>query len=338
MKWTEKRVGLALGGGGVRGISHIGVLKVLEQEAIDIDLIVGTSAGALIGGAYASGQSPREIQAKVDAYLRSPEFDATALKSIGLAISPERKGRFRKAKTYVMNRYYMIRTFFRPSILPSEDFHSLINYFLPEMDIRQTRIPFLAVTTDLITGRQIVFSEGSLRHAVLASCAVPGAVEPVRQGECLLADGGVTSLVPVHATREAGADVVIAVMVDRDLPPSGSMETAQDIFCRAGEITANKLEAAELEDADVIIRPSVGDLHWMDFSRSRDLIRCGEEAAREALGKIYASLPLNRRIAHFAGRCVTMGKRGKRSFLRAVSALVETRKDLPPKLHSHDKG
>jgi len=336
MKWTEKRLGLALGGGGARGISHIGVLKVFEQEAIDIDLIVGTSVGALIGGAYASGQSPREIQAKVDSYLRSPEFDATALKSIGLSVSPEQKGRFRKAQTFVMKNYYMIRTFFRPSIIPSGDFHSLINYFLPETDIRQTRIPFLAVTTDLITGRQIVLSEGSLRQAVLASCAVPGAVEPVRQGECLLADGGITSLVPVHVTREAGADVVIAVMVDRDLPPSGSMETARDIFYRAGEITANKLETAELEDADVIIRPAVGDLHWMDFSRSRDLIRCGEEAAREALGKIYASLPLSRRIAHVAGRIITMGKRGKRSFLRAVSTFVNA-PNLPPKSHSHDK-
>ena len=337
MKWTGKRVGLALGGGGVRGISHIGVLKVLEHEAIDIDLIVGTSVGALIGGAYASGQSPREIQAKVDAYLCSPEFDSTALKSIGLAVSPKQKGRFRKVRTFVMNRYCMIRTFFRPSILPPGDFDSLINYFLPEIDIRQTRIPFLAVTTDLITGRQIVFSEGPLRHAVLASCAVPGAVEPVRQGDCLLADGGITSLVPVHATREAGADVVIAVMVDRDLSLSGSMETAQDIFYRAGEITANKLESTELEDADVIIRPAVGDLHWMDFSQSRDLIRHGEEATRDALGKIYSSLPFNRRITHFAGRFVTVGKRAKRAFLRAVSALVDTPKDLPPKLPSHDK-
>jgi NTE family protein len=338
MKWAERRVGLALGGGGVRGFSHIGVLKVLEQESIDIDLIVGTSAGALIGGAYASGQSPREIQAKVDAYLRSPEFDATTLKSVGLVITPDQKGCFRKALTLVMKRYYMIQTFFRPSILPSGDFHSLINYFLPEMDIRQTRIPFRAVTTDLITGKQIVFSEGPLRQAVLASCAVPGAIEPVRQGECLLADGGITSLVPVHATREAGADVVIAVMVDRDLPPSGSMETAQAIVYRAGEITANKLEAAELEDADVIIRPAVGDLHWMDFSRAKDLIRSGEEAAHETLGKIYASLPLNRRIAHFAGRFVKMGKRGKRSFVRAVSAVVDAPMDLTPRSPSHDKG
>jgi len=336
MKSAGKRVGLALGGGGIRGISHIGVLKVLEREAIDIDLIVGTSAGALIGGAYASGQSPREVQAKVEAYLRSPEFDSTAIKSIGLTVSPEQKGRFRKVQSFVMNRYYMIRSFFRPSVLPPGDFHSLISYFLPEMDIRQTRIPFLVVTTDLITGRQIVFSEGPLRTAVLASCAVPGAVEPVRLGEWLLADGGITSLIPVHVAREAGADVVIAVMVDRDLPSSGGMGTAQDIFYRAGEITANKLEAVELENADVIIRPEVGELHWMDFSRAGDLIRAGEEATRKVMGKIYASLPLNRRISHFAGRFLTMGKRVKRSFLRAASVLVNTPTDIPPKSPPQD--
>ena len=302
MKWTEKCVALALGGGGVRGFSHIGVLRVLEQEAIRIDLIVGTSAGALIGGAYASGQSPRDIQAKVDAYLRSPEFDASLLKSIGLAISPVQKGRFRKAQAFILNLFYLIRAFFRPAVLSTQDFLSLIDYFLPEVDIRDTRIPFRAVTTDLITGKQVVFSEGPLRQAVLASCAVPGAVEPVRQGEWLLADGGITSLVPVHAAREAGADVVIAVMVDRDLPRDGDMETAQGIIYRAGEITANKLEAAELAGADVIIRPDVGDLHWMDFSRAGELVRKGEEAARAALRKIDASLPLYRRISRFGRR------------------------------------
>jgi NTE family protein len=310
MKWTGKKVGLALGGGGVRGFSHIGVLNVLEEEGIDIDVIVGTSAGALIGGAYASGQSPREIQAKIDAYLHSPEFDASTLKSIGLTFSPEEKSYFKKARTFVMNRYWFARAFFKPSILPSGDFQSLISYFLPEIDIRETRIPFHVVSTDLITGRQVVFSEGSLRQAVLASCSVPGAVEPVRQGEWILADGGITSIVPVHATREAGADVVIAVMVDRDLSASICVETGKDILYRAGEITASTLEASELKDADVIIRPQVGDLHWMDFNRAGDLIRMGEEAARDSLAKISASLPFYRRITRFAGRFIKREGKG----------------------------
>ncbi|MGV8056837.1 MAG: patatin-like phospholipase family protein [Smithellaceae bacterium] len=333
MKLTGKKVGLALGGGGVRGFSHIGVLNVLKQEGIDIDVIVGTSAGALIGGAYASGQTPREIQAKVEAYLRSPEFEASSIKSAGLAFLPENKSFFRKSRNFVMNRFWFLRALFKPSMLPSGDFQSLINYFLPEIDIRETKIPFRAVSTDLITGRKIVFSEGPLRQSVLASCSVPGAVEPVHQGEWILADGGITSVVPVYATREAGADIVIAVIVDRDLSESVSIETGKDILYRAGEITIDALEASELKNADVIIRPQVGDLHWMDFSRAGDLIRKGEEATREALEKIYESLPLYRRISHFAERFLTMRKTGKRSSLRASSALV----DVPTEAHQKDK-
>lgn len=304
MTWSGKKVGLALGGGGVRGFSHIGVLNVLEQEKIDIDLIVGTSAGALMGGAYASGQSPHDIQAKIDAYLKSPEFNASTLKSIGLTFFQEEKSVFRKARTYILNRYWLAQAFFRPAILPADDFQSLINYFLPDIDIRETRIPFRVVSTDLITGKQVVFSEGSLRQAVLASSSVPGAVSPVRQGEWLLADGGITSLVPVHATRGAGADIVIAVMVNRDLPKSVNIETAKDVLYRAGEITANTLEAAELGAADVVIRPHVGDLHWMDFTRARDLFKAGEDAARETLGSIEAALPYYRRVMRFARRFI----------------------------------
>ncbi len=309
MKWTGKKVGLALGGGGVRGFSHIGVLNVLEEEGIDIDLIVGTSAGALIGGAYASGQTPREIQDKIEAYLRSPEFNTSTIKSIGMTFSHENRSFFNKTKTYIMNRYWFAQAFFKPSILPAGDFQSLINYFLPEIDIRETKIPFRAVSTDLITGQKIVFSEGSLRQAVLASCSVPGAVAPVRHGDWLLADGGITSIVPIHATREAGADVVIAVIVDRAPSQSFSIETGKDVVYRAGEITSSALEASELKEADVIIRPQVGDLHWMDFDRAGDLVRIGEEAARESLGKINSSLPVYRRIARFAGQFIKGKKR-----------------------------
>lgn len=304
MKWTGKKVGLALGGGGVRGLAHIGVLRVLEREGIEIDLIVGTSAGALIGGAYAAGMTLREITAKVDSYLKSPEFEESAIKSIGMAFSPGPKSIFQKVRNFTRNQYYLVRALFGRSILPSKEFQSIINYLLPDIDIRDTRIPFRAVSTDLITGGQIVLSEGPLREAVLASSSVPGAAEPVRMGRWLLADGGVTSLVPVEATRQAGADVVIAVMVDRDLPVESDIATARDVLYRAGEITANALEATELQTADVIIRPAVGDLHWTDFSRCKDMIRVGEEAAGSALKNISASLPLYRRISRFTRRFI----------------------------------
>jgi len=230
MKWTEKRIGLALGGGGVRGFSHIGVLKVLEQEDMVPDLIVGSSAGALIGGAYASGASPREISALVDAYLISPKFQTSVLRSISLAMNPNNRTFPEKAKTFISHWYHSLRSLFKPGIIPVSDFQTLVNHFIPDMGIRDTRIPFHAVATDLITGARIVISEGSLRQAVLASCAVPGAVAPVQLGDWLLADGGITGLVPVQVTRQAGADIVIAVVVDFSLDTQGPFDTLRRLF------------------------------------------------------------------------------------------------------------
>jgi NTE family protein len=302
MKWRGKRIGLVLGGGGVRGFSHIGVLKVLEQEDLFPDVIVGSSAGALIGGAYASGASPREVETRVDAYLNSPEFKSSALRSIGLTMSPYDRNVWEKIQKLITPRYYAFLGLFKPAVVSVEDFQSLVNYFIPDMDIRDTRIPFHAVATDLITGEKIVISDGSLKQAVLASCAVPGAVEPVRLGEWLLADGGITSLAPVQVARQKGADVVIAVVVDRHIEMQGPFETAQDIFFRAGEITADKLGEIELREADVVIRPNVGNLHWMDFKRGKDLIKEGEIAARKALDEIYGALPQYKRVLRFIGR------------------------------------
>jgi NTE family protein len=306
-RWTGKKLGLALGGGGVRGFCHIGVLKVLEQEGITIDLIAGTSAGALIGGAYAGGSSPQEIYRRVDAYIRSPQFQSSTLREIGLTMNPGERTFWEKTRNSVRHHYFMLSAFFKPAILPLKDFEALIDYFIPDIDIRETKIPFCAVATDLITGKQIVISAGPMRRAVLASCAVPGAIDPIRLGDWLLADGGITSLVPVLAAREAGADAVIAVVVDREKNVSGEFETAQEVFNRAGDITSDKLQEVELMQADVVIRPRIGDLHWSDFSRAKGLIQEGETAARLALGEIREAIPIYKKMLRMI-RKFTPGK------------------------------
>jgi NTE family protein len=289
-------LGLALGGGGVRGFCHVGVLKVLEEEEIAVDLIAGTSAGALIGGAYASGASPNEITRRIDAYVLSPEFQSSTLRMMGLSMCSAERTFWEKTWDAVRQKYFLLSAFFKPSILPLKDFEALIHYFIPDIDIRETKIPFYAVATDLITGGRIAISEGSLRQAVLASCAVPGGVDPIRLGDWLLADGGITSLVPVLAAREAGADAVIAVVVDREKNVPGEFGTAQEIFSRAGDITSDKLEETELLQADVIIRPRIGDLHWSDFSCAKGMIQEGEAAARLALGEIREAIPVYKKM------------------------------------------
>jgi NTE family protein len=290
MFWKRKRIGLALGGGGARGLAHIGVLRVLEREEIPIDLIVGTSIGALVGGAYASGISPDELQKKVDEYLNSTEFRSSTMKAFEAAHAKGELGLTQKIQTYLRNRFYLIQAMFKPGILSNEDFQTTINYFIPDIQIEETRIRFRAVATDLVSGEQITFSKGPLRQAVMASCAVPGAIAPIKEGGRLLSDGGIICLVPSSVARQEGADIVISVAVDRGIS-SEELRTVVDVYHRVSEIMGEKLKKYEFAEADVVILPEVGDLHWSNFSQAMNLIDEGEKAAREKLDEIRNVMP-----------------------------------------------
>jgi len=296
MKWLSKCIGLALGGGGARGLAHIGVIRVLEQEEIPIDIIVGTSSGALIGGAYASGTTPDEMERKIDEYLNSEEYQSSAIRTIEKAHSGERASLRQQVQGFLQNKFLLLQAMFKPGILSAEEFQSMINFFIPDMLIQNTPIPFRTVTTDLISGGQIIFSEGSLRDAVMASSAVPGAIEPRRKGAMHLSDGGIISLVPVNAARKEGADIVIAVNITRGIFSEEKLETAQEICDRAADITSYHLIGYELTAADVVIRPDVGNLHWSDFSHAGNLIAEGEKAARNNISDIRKAIPLLRRL------------------------------------------
>ena len=286
MKWGRKRIGLALGGGGARGLAHIGVLRVFEQEGIPIDLIVGTSIGALVGGAYASGIGPDELEKKFDEYLNSHEFQSSAIKAIEASHAKEGRGMAQKIQNYLKNRFYLVQAMFKPGILSSEDFRTTINYFIPDIRIEETRMTFRTVATDLLSGEQIIFSEGSLRQAVMASCAVPGAIEPLKEGERLLSDGGIICLIPSSVARKEGADIVIAVVVDRDTGSEDELRTVVGIYHRISEIMSQRIKDYDLMDADIVILPEVGDLHWSEFSQAKILIDEGEKAAWEKLDDI----------------------------------------------------
>jgi NTE family protein len=290
MFWKGKRIGLALGGGGARGLAHIGVLRVFEKEAIPIDLIVGTSVGSLVGGAYASGMGPDELVIKADEYVNSPEFQSSAIKGFEAANARGEPGLTQKIQSYLRNRYYVVQAMFKPGILSNDEFQETINYFIPDVNIEDMRVPFRAVATDLVSGEHIIFSEGSLRQAVMASCAVPGAIEPLKEGEWLLSDGGIINNIPVSVAREEGADVVIAVVVDRGIS-SEELRNVVDIYHRVSEIMGEKLKGYELANADVVILPDVGESHWSDFSQGMDMIEEGEKAARDKLDDVRKAIP-----------------------------------------------
>lgn len=296
MIWKRRRVGLALGGGGARGLAHIGVLRVFEEESLPIDLIAGTSIGALVGAAFASGLGSVEMEERTLAFLESPAFQDSALKTIKEAEAGERMTLTQKIQAFFKNQFYLAKALFRPGMLQSEEFHPMIDYFLPDIRIEEMDIPFYAVTVDLLSGMPVVLSSGPLREAVMASCAVPGAVAPVEKDGMLLSDGGITHLVPTSVARGAGAEVVVSVNVGSTLEARDAIRTAIDVYVRASNIMGHHLAEESLQDSDVVIRPDVGHLHWTDFPLATDLIAEGERAAREKVGEIRRQSAFYRRF------------------------------------------
>lgn len=255
-----------------------------------MDLIVGTSVGALVGGAYAAGVDPDEMERKIQEYLESAEFQSSAMKAFEKAHTRGEAGLVEKTQRFIKNRFYMVQAMFKPGLLSSEDFQDTINHFVPDVLIEEARVPFRAVATDLVSGNEIVFASGSMRQAIMASCSVPGAIAPVKEGDKLLSDGGITCLIPCSVARTEGADVVIAVAVDRDICSEEEFRTVMGVYYRVSEIMGHRLKYHELMEADVVIFPEVGDLHWSSFSQALALIREGERAAVEKMNDIRRSV------------------------------------------------
>ncbi|HDR16661.1 MAG TPA: patatin [Desulfobacteraceae bacterium] len=297
--WKKPRVGVALGGGGARGIAHVGVLKVFESRSVPIHLIAGTSIGALVGGAYAAGFSAKQLEDRTMEFLASPLFRDSALSAIERENIEQEKALTRKIHGYVRSRLCEVHALFRPGVLSQEEFRPVIEFFIPDIGFEDTRIPFRAIATDLISGEQVVFDNGSLRQAIVASCAVPGAVEPLKEGGRLLSDGGIICLVPASVARENGADLVIAVEVGQDIFLGKELRSALSVYYRASDIMAHRLTEYELRDADIVIRPGVGTLGWADFSKAEEVITAGEEAAAEQIQDVCSAASGRRRWTHF---------------------------------------
>jgi len=290
-----KKIGLALGGGGARGLAHIGVLKVLARENIPIHILAGTSIGALVGAAFAAGLNPEEMEKTVEAYLHSPKFQSSAIKAIENANARGELTLGRRVQSFLRNRYFLVQAMLKPGLFPSEELREIIEYFVPDILIEETVLPFRAVATDLVHGTQLVLSSGSLRQAVMASCAVPGAIAPVKDEDKLLSDGGIICLIPCSVVRKEGAEVVIAVSVDRDICTEKEFSTALTIYQRVNDIMCARLKGHELAEADVVIAPQVGELHWSEFSQALSLVEEGERAAVEKLDLIRSAVPRSKR-------------------------------------------
>ena len=274
---------LALGGGGARGLAHIGVLKVLQSEGIRIKGIAGISMGAIIGAMYAYYEDAIEVEEIFRKFLQSQFHQKFGKTFFLLSETPDT---YQQPKTVIKKLgrgFVYLKAASKKGIFSRDILNDTLNFLLPDIRFDDLRIPFVSVSSDLISGKQVIFKTGKVRPAVIASSLVPGIVEPLKFGNFLLTDGSTTGVVPVKAAGDSFGGKVIAVDVSLALNREFELRTAFDVALRAGELTNNFLNQIWLDSADIVIRAKVGDTNWANFEKLDEMIRAGEIAAKKSL-------------------------------------------------------
>jgi len=246
-------VAFVLGGGGARGFAHIGALRVLDEAGIRADLVVGTSAGSLVGALYAGGIRNQELVEKAMAVQREQLVDF---------VFPNR------------------------GFIEGDRLQAYMDTALRGRLIEELDLPFVAVATDLRTGRLVAFNRGDTGMAVRASCSVPVIFQPTEIEGREYVDGGLASPVPVSVARELGADLVIAIDVSRQPTERSDLGSTTALLGHAFVIMEHSIAGRETKLADVVIRPDLAKVPAANLAARGEAIRAGEEAARAALPQI----------------------------------------------------
>lgn len=287
------KIGLALSGGGARGLTQIGILKVFEKEKIPIDYIAGTSMGGIIGGLYAVGYSASELERIVlEVDWNDLLSDTPPRLSLFLSQREEGEGslfqfRLDGLKPYVptaLTSGQKLSNLFTELIMRAS--FSSKWFAQPQSDFDNLKIPFRAVTTDLVSGERVVLDSGDLAQALRATMSVPLAFTPVEIGERLLVDGGLVDPVPVEVAKQMGADVVIAFNTISPLLPAGKIKNPIDVANQTISIMSLQKKDEELKKADFVINPEISEFSAMDFGNADKLIKLGEHTADSLISNI----------------------------------------------------
>ena len=271
------RIGLALGGGAARGLSHIGVIESLVEAGIAIDVIAGTSMGAIVGAMYAADPDVARLKERFAAYLHSEAFRQAKFDFMKERDVEEGEGIFYRFSQFARRSIFYTLSMTRHSFLSETTGTRNVDFLVPDIAIEDTQIPFVATAVDLISGKEHLFRSGSLRKAVAASCAIPGILPPVEHDGMSLVDGGWLDAVPVEPAIELGADFVIAVDVSREISEFEEPRSGLEIVFRSDSITRYALSDERARRADIVLAPSIRNIHWADFSQSQQAIDSGRQ-------------------------------------------------------------
>ena len=250
----EPVIALVLSGGAAKGFAHVGVIRVLEQEKIPIGMIVGTSVGSLIGGLYAA--NPDSFQLEWTAF----KIDRSDILDFSIAYSKMGPVQGSRLESFVEQNAKVKR-------------------------VEDTKIPFIPVATDLNTGETLTLEKGSLAKAIHASAAIPGIFVPVSFGNRTLVDGGVTDNCACDIARARGADIVIAVSLQKNIK-NYKIDSLIDIIAQSIDIMMRESGKVKLGQADVLIEPDTKGISTFDFSRKKELMDEGIKAAKQAVPRI----------------------------------------------------
>jgi len=252
VRQVPPKIALALGGGAVRGFAHIGVIKALEAHGIVVDIVVGTSAGSLVGALYAGGYGGFDLQ------RAALQMNDTVIADWSL---PDR------------------------GFIKGEALQNFVNQAVQNRPLEKLNKPFATVATDLQSGEPVVFRTGNTGMAVRASSSVPGVFQPVTISGREYVDGGLVSPVPVRAARGMGADLVIAVYISNN-PRFGKTRDSVDVMLQSFAIMGQSIAGYELSEADIVIRPDTGAMRGTDFDNRHQAIIEGEKAGLAAIAAI----------------------------------------------------
>ncbi len=254
------KIALVLGGGAARGFAHVGVLRVLEQEKIPVDLIVGTSVGSLIGALYAEDRNSFELEWTAFQLEKDDLFD-----------------------------YGVMNVVTGMSFAAGDRLEKWLTDKIKVKNIEQMKVPYAAVATDLNWGTKVVLDRGSVAKAVRASSAIPGVFPPVQHLGKILVDGGVSDNIPIAVAREKGADLVIAVDISENLGNT-NIKNVIDVVLQATNIMFALNVEHSKRGADVLVTPKIGDVSMLDFGQKKCCMQAGIDAARDAMPAIRKAI------------------------------------------------
>ena len=296
------KVGLALGAGGARGLAHLGVIRALRRHEIPVDMIAGSSIGAVVGAMYSANLDIDWVEQRFREMLTSPQFAESGIDSVQARV-PDKKPDFLEwATRYVRHKLVLNFSDRRPGVVKTERLAQLIDSLLPVKTFAELRLPFACAAVDLQTGNDVVIDEGNLVEAVTASASIPGYLPPMPMESGLLSDGGVGQPVPGDAVRQLGAEFIIAVDVSIHRFAPLAERNIITILGRASEITAARLSQALAHRWDVWLHPDTLDAHWTRFDLIDSLIAGGERVVEQQIDAIRRNLRPTRGVIGWLNR------------------------------------